>query len=92
MGGNWVCPGEPQKACVLLCHPAFRPSAHPLLEGRALIPFAYLTCPGPATTNDLVLAQTPDPASCWADWDRIGSPNQEARPRWAWASQVRVVT
>ena len=67
MGGNWVCPGEPQRAWGLLSHPAFSLSAHLLLEGRALIPFACLTPPGPATTNVLVLAHTPDPASCWAD-------------------------
>lgn len=103
MGGNWVCLDEPQAALGLLSHPGLLTICPPppFLCAWTPVkgapgwqdpgPIFFLTPQCPATMNDLELAQTPGPASCWADWDRTGSPNQEAKG-WVRASQLGVIT
>lgn len=103
MGGNWVCLDEPQVVLGLLSHPGLLticpPPPFPLRvdtcqrSSWTAGPWShfFLTPQCPATINDLELSQTPGPASCWADWDRTGSPNQEAKG-WVRASQLGVIT
>lgn len=93
MEENSVCLGEPQRAWELLSHlgllticplppgisfPLPMDTCHRYSQRAGpLSHLLFLTSQCPTTISDLELAQTPGPASCWADWDRTGSPSQE---------------